>query len=388
MRLVIAVPIVLFSFSVAQAQTPAPVVTDAAGKELTLKNWKILAGTRKLNWVDGKPVAFEFRETGSTSFKDGIVTLVPLSRIEAVAWDYEKETVIVRVAGLDKPLTGSTKYKDINVLTIEADVDQGAAGVAALRFRGGVAKGGIRGVKFPAAKMPEAAKETGPAFTFTVPPDGKSKAAPTTQTAHRVQALYRFSTGEDKPQTYLMFKKTLKVELSTVAKLTLGLQRQGSHGRVRVEAQGFLGVVGDVDDVNPHRRQTGHACGVDGERSSGLPIVPGPHDQPGGGGREEGVTPSTLDGLQIRATRSINAGKELAGVGSADSRSRLRRLGRDCRSFAQAGGSSRTSIIGRSRRRRHALAPKLSNPIEAIAQDSDHHDPANNSPADGVTAAQ
>ncbi len=210
-------------------QEPMPTVTDSAGKELTLKKWKIVAGTRKLSWAEGKPESFEIREVGSTSFKDGIITFVAMSRVQEVTWDYEKETMTVRVAGLEKPLIGTTKYKDINVLTIEAEVDQGKSGVADLRFRGGPIKGGIRGIKFPNAKAPEKMPEAGPAFAFTVPPEAKSKAGPAVHQASGFQALYRTSNTEEKLLPYLMFKKTLKVEIANIGRLTVGAYNAKDH---------------------------------------------------------------------------------------------------------------------------------------------------------------
>ena len=210
-------------------QEPMPTVTDSAGKELTLKKWKIVAGTRKLSWAEGKPESFEIREVGSTSFKDGIITFVAMSRVQEVTWDYEKETMTVRVAGLEKPLIGTTKYKDINVLTIEAEVDQGKSGVADLRFRGGPIKGGIRGIKFPNAKAPEKMPEAGPAFAFTVPPEAKSKAGPAFHQASGFQALYRTSNTEEKLLPYLMFKKTLKVEIANIGRLTVGAYNAKDH---------------------------------------------------------------------------------------------------------------------------------------------------------------
>lgn len=210
-------------------QDSNPIVTDAAGKELTLKKWKIVAGTRKLTWAEEKPEVFEVRELGSTSFKDGIITLVPMSRVQEVNWDYEKETMTVRVAGLEKPLTGTTKYKDINALTIEAEIDQGNSGVADLRFRGGPNKGGIRGIKFPSAKAPEKMPELGTAFAFTVPPEAKSKAGPAVHQASGIQALYRTGNTEEKLLSYVMFKKTLKVELANIGQLTVGTYNAKDH---------------------------------------------------------------------------------------------------------------------------------------------------------------
>lgn len=211
------------------SQEESPTVTDGAGKEFTLKKWKLVAGTRKLSWVDGKPDSFEFRELGSTSYKEGIVTFIPISRLQEVSWDYEKETVALRVAGLDKPLIGTTKYKDINVLTIEAEIDQGKSGIADVRFRGGPIKGGIRGIKFPNAKAPEQLANAGPAFAFSVPPEAKSKTGPVVHQAIGVQSLYRTGNAEEKLLSYLMFKKTLKVELVDIGQLSIGTYNAKDH---------------------------------------------------------------------------------------------------------------------------------------------------------------
>src|SRR5438128_1743779 len=97
------------------ADPPVPegtlVVVDAAGKEQKLKAWKFVAGTRHLSWLatpvpakecDDKepakgdkpkppagPEALEFREENSTTFRNGILTFVPLDRLRAIDYDAE-----------------------------------------------------------------------------------------------------------------------------------------------------------------------------------------------------------------------------------------------------------------------------------------------------------
>lgn len=200
---------------------PQPVITDAGGKEVTLKKWKIVGGLRKLGWLPDKIDAFEMREFGSTTYKEGVLTLVPMSRIESIRYEYDKETASVQLAGLEKPLQGTTKYKDINMIAIRAEVDQGASGVADLRFVGGLIKGGFKDVKFPGAKAPDGPPAKGDLFSFLVVPDGKGKTG-TVVTALNVQGLYRFSDGSEKLLPWLMFKKTLKIELSDIQKLNVG----------------------------------------------------------------------------------------------------------------------------------------------------------------------
>jgi hypothetical protein len=198
-----------------------PVVTDAGGKEVVLKKWKMVGGTRQLGWIAAKPEVFDVREVGSTTFKDGVTTFVPVSRVQGIKYEYDKETCAIQIAGLDKPLTGTTKYKDINVITIEAEVDQGKSGVADLRYRGGVIKGGIKEIKFPDAKAPEAPPAKGELFSFLIVPEAKGKSG-VVMTASNVQALYRFGDGSEKPLSWLMFKKTLKVEIADIRSMHVG----------------------------------------------------------------------------------------------------------------------------------------------------------------------
>jgi hypothetical protein len=122
---------------------------------------------------------------------------------------------------LDKPLEGTTKFKDINMITIEAEVDQGASGVADLRYRGGIMKGGFKSVKFPDVKPFEKQPEKGELFSFLVVPEGKGTTA-TVQSVTNVKPLYRFSDGTEKFIPYLIFKKTLKVDFANIQSIHVG----------------------------------------------------------------------------------------------------------------------------------------------------------------------
>jgi hypothetical protein len=209
------------------------VVIDAAGKEQKLKAWRFVAGTRHLSWlapaappakdekaphkVETGPEALEFRAEDSTNFVDGVLTLIPLERLRAIDYDSEKDTVTVRVAAGDKgaeeeTLTGSTKFRGINKLTLAAEVDKGDLGVAEVKFLGGVPKG-IRGIRFPETKVPAAAAGGRPA---TVTVEDKEK---NTQKATDLQPLYRLGDGSERILPTLFFRKTLKIDLGKVKKL-------------------------------------------------------------------------------------------------------------------------------------------------------------------------
>jgi hypothetical protein len=212
------------------------VVIDGGGKEHKLKTWKFTKGTRRLGWLapaakddDPKdkdkpkapvgPEALAFREENSTNFKDGILTLVPLERARSLEYDNTKMTVKLVAATGPKAedtttLTGLTSFEGINKLDIEAEVDKGDLGVAEVKYLGGIPKG-ISGLKFPApATKVEAAPEGRAATITTKDAMGKSK--------HKVadlQALYLVAGGETL-SPFVFFKKTLKVDVSKVRKIS------------------------------------------------------------------------------------------------------------------------------------------------------------------------
>jgi hypothetical protein len=245
---VLAVAAMLCSLKAADPlpEPPAPaepgtlIVVDNAGKEQKLKSWKFAAGVRTLAWFappaidkDAKddvkpkgekakppagPEALVFREDNSTDFQDGILTLIPVDRLRVIDYDNEKRTVAIRVAAGEKPaddalLTGTTKYLGVNRLTIEAEVDRGDMGIAEVKFLSGGTEKPIRAVRFAAPKPPAAAPESRPAFVVV---EGKNNV----QKVADLQPLYQFADGGERLLTQLMFKKTLKIDVAKVQKLT------------------------------------------------------------------------------------------------------------------------------------------------------------------------
>jgi hypothetical protein len=111
-------------------------------------------------------------------------------------------------------LTGSTAYAE-NKVTIEAEADLGDLGVAAVKFQGGVAKGGIRAIRFPAPKAPAAPVKGRPAEVTAA--NDKAK------TMHKVtdlEPLYLLSEGQRRIPM-LLFKKTVKVGIDKIKKLSV-----------------------------------------------------------------------------------------------------------------------------------------------------------------------
>jgi hypothetical protein len=220
------------------------VVIDSAGKEQKLKSWKIKAGTARLKWLapaekappakegkedkDEKPAPkapkiapagtefFPLRPQTNIHFAAGVVTYIPLDRLRSLDFDSESRTVTARVATSPKAeedilLTGSTRAEEINRLTIEAEIDLGEAGVAAITYQGGVARGSIRGVRFPAPKV-EAVKNAGrPAVVLS-----NDKGEKGTHKVTDLTPLYRLKGGAEKLLPTLMFKRTLKIDVSKI----------------------------------------------------------------------------------------------------------------------------------------------------------------------------
>ena len=228
------------------AEKPGAILlVDAAGKEHKVAAYQITAGTRRLGWLvaekvapdkkapKGKrpvvategPEALVVRDDASIRFLEGVVTLVPLTQLRAVRFDGEKGTmtavvVVSAKAEEDVSMTGTTKYKGINKITLEAEVDKGDAGVATLTYQGGVIKGGIRSVTFPSPKA-DAIKAGRPAVVTTQDDDVKK-----THKVSDLLALYRLPSGAEKLLPTMMFKKTLKLDLAKVKTIDVSSEKE------------------------------------------------------------------------------------------------------------------------------------------------------------------
>ena len=198
------------------------VVPPAGGKEIKLVDWRFTQGTRAFSptgpeKIDPKtkmptgPEYLEFREEKSTTYKNGVFTLIPLTSIRKITYDRDKKTVAVSVVTAepdDVILNGLTKFERTNKITIEAEEIIDGLGAATVKFQGGIDKG-LHSVAFPAPKAAEKVKGA-PSF---VTADDKEK---TKHAAHDVQPLWLVD-GAYRIVPYIMFKKTVKVEMDKIA---------------------------------------------------------------------------------------------------------------------------------------------------------------------------
>jgi hypothetical protein len=257
-------PAALAVWAVAADDAPKPaepgtlVILDAAGKEQKLKAWKFTAGTRRLGWLapagekapekapagekdaaprrqpPAGPEALELRAEMKVEYVEGVLTLVPLDRLRSLDYDNDKETVTARVAvgGSDELLTGTTKYRRINKLVIEAEVDRGEQGVAEIKFLGGLPRG-IRGVRFPPPKAPAAAPAGRPAVAVSA--DGETK---TTHKVSDLLPLYRLADGSERLLPTLLFRKTLKLDVAKIAKIAITGNENDASWQVTMKGGG------------------------------------------------------------------------------------------------------------------------------------------------------
>ena len=275
----------------AENKTGAIVLVDATGKEHKVTGYRVTAGARRLGWLvpgnvtkkkdpkDKSPVvategpeALVVRDDASIRFLEGVVTLVPLTQLRTVRFDNEKGTMTAIVAigakaEEDVSLSGTTKYKGINKITLEAEVDKGDAGVATLTFQGGILKGGIRAVTFLAPKV-EATKPGRPAVVITQDDDVKK-----THKVSDLMALYRLPSGGEKLLPTMMFKKTLKMDLAKVKTINVSSEKEADSVWQVVQKDGEEASLTPLGTL-PINGQTATLIGLVGKVPAGYKLFP------------------------------------------------------------------------------------------------------------------
>jgi hypothetical protein len=193
-------------------------ILSPTGEEADLADWHFTQGARRFSLAkDAKPKSgpeyLEFREEKSTTYQNGILTLVPLSAIRKIDYDKEKKTVAVVVlteGDKDETLHGTTRFIGINKITIEGDLVL-KEGLATHKVLGGVDKGGAKRITFPS---PKALGEVKGKYAAVIAADKeKSK-----HEVHDLQPLYLVD-GSYRLLPYLMFKKTVKFDMDRIATL-------------------------------------------------------------------------------------------------------------------------------------------------------------------------
>lgn len=267
-------------------ESGALVIVDSSGKEQKIKDFKFSAGMRPLTWLtpeskeeQGKsskknqgPEALVVRAETKIHFVAGVLTLIPLERLRLIEFDEGKALMTVRVAtGPRKEdevvLTGTTAYKGINKVTLEAEVDKGEAGIAELTYQGGILKGGIQAIHFPEPKV-EAFKPGRPAVVQT-----RDSEVQTTHQVYDLAPLYTLRSGREKTSSLLMFRKTLKLDLSKLKSIVASTEEERDLVWQVVQKDGEASTLTLLTSV-PFEGQTATLTGLLGRVPEGYKIFP------------------------------------------------------------------------------------------------------------------
>ncbi len=194
------------------------IVITPNGKEAKVEGFRFLRGTRTLPWLQSAekketPSEYlEFREEKSTTFENGIVTLVPIKSLKKVEYDTEKKTVHLVVHGSDQreiKLQGPTKFVNLNKVVVEGNISLEGVGSAHVKLQGGTVKDGLKGFRYEPTTAVASPKDA----PITVIAADKEKSS---HRVHHLAALYQVGKGPPRVMEKLHFKTTVKLPLNDI----------------------------------------------------------------------------------------------------------------------------------------------------------------------------
>jgi hypothetical protein len=259
------------------------ILVDLTGKEIPIKGWSLVSGTKHLSWLakDGKakkgapvgPECLEFRESKIDMYQDDVTTFIPLTALKQLEYDHKAKEVLVTLVGpdgKDATLRGPTRFKGINQFALDGEV-----GAAAIEIGGSVRilEGSLR-VGFKSLTFPDAAPTpalSGPAASVLV--RGKEK------TLHQVQdlvPLYRVN-GAYRVLPALFFQKTVKLELADIAKMTHLAPASKKGGALDFEVEkrdGMKQGLTLLDKSDLGEKETALLVGLVGRAPAGYRLFP------------------------------------------------------------------------------------------------------------------
>jgi hypothetical protein len=279
MRLCLAAAFALVCFIPVFAEEPdAPItLVDGAGKEHTLANVKLNTCVRRLAFLadpkgetdDAKrgPLALEIREPHSTAYAKGVATLIPLSCVESVKFEYEKQSLSVAVKG-QEPVAGTLQFQGINVMSLEAK-----NGDAAVKYTSGK-KDGFRSIAWPNAK-PLASRAVGATWWIQIQhPEAKY---PTIK-VRNLRAIYSFPGGVEQLADSLPVRKGESLKLDTTLKklemVAVDTNPSFQHAAMDATVEGNPEKLVAVPLVNDLGNRKGTLIGFLGEVDAGWKLFP------------------------------------------------------------------------------------------------------------------
>lgn len=270
----------------AWAADPIPdasaVVVDGEGKEVKLTAVKFTTGTRRLAWLadpngtteDAKkgPLALEVRESLSTTYAKGVITLVQVSHLESATYDYDKKVVNLSVKGLKEPLMGTLEYRGLNVLGMSALVDGKAAAFSAGVFGKSAAKA-VKKVTFPEAKALPEPMPTGTTWAVQIiQPTAKDP----TLTVRNLKALYQFPGGIEHLEGGIPVRKGAMLPLNGTVKRLEILATDTNTNMTAAEVETTTGPerIIIIPLTQELEKKTGTLIGFVGEVDAGWKLFP------------------------------------------------------------------------------------------------------------------
>jgi hypothetical protein len=272
----LALLICVSAFAEEPAETPV-VLVDANGKEHKLTNVKLNTCVRRLAFLadpkgvtdDAKrgPLALEIREPNSTSFAKGVTTIIPLSSIESVKYDYDKQSLSVAVKG-QEPVTGTLQFQNINVISLEGRTNDVTA-----KFAGGK-KDGFRSIAWPNAK-PMASRAVGTAWQVQIyHPEAKHPSI----AVRNLKAIYSFPGGVEQLADSLPVRKGENLKFDSALKklemVAVDTNPSFQNAAVEVTLEGNPEKLIAVPLINDLGNRSGTLIGFIGEVDAGWKLFP------------------------------------------------------------------------------------------------------------------
>jgi hypothetical protein len=281
--------LVLAAFLLAQARSCAEdgpaegsaAVFDVEGKEIKLSGLKFGTGTRRLSWLaDPKgttedarkgPVAVEIREEYSTMFAKGVITLVEVSHIESIKYDFKEKSVSYTIKGLKEPLKGTTQYKGLNALSFGGLVDGKATA-----FMGGPATGKgmtVKSVTFGGAKDVPETKATGTTWSVQIV---QPKEKDPTLTVRNLKVMYQYPGYFERLETHIPVREDTQIPLNGGLKRFEVLATDNNTNRAAAEVETATGPkkIVIVPLTQETENKAGTLVGFLGEVDAGWKLFP------------------------------------------------------------------------------------------------------------------
>lgn len=212
-------------------------------------------------------------EEKTPTYANDVTTLIPLVSLKSIDFDHDKNQVrvtFVKAGNQEGAVVASTKFANLNRLFVEAEILPGSFSAAGkIQIQDGFIKGPIRGYRFTEAKpVPEV---SGRWASVTV--------NDTKKTVHKIadlEPLYKVG-GEYRVGSFLMFQKTVKVELAKIARLAHIPAKDKKYISLDFDvtlSDGTKQGLTLLEKVTFEDKQSGVLTGLVGRVPAGYKIVP------------------------------------------------------------------------------------------------------------------